>query len=341
MNLRPHDLAAHLKKGLSPLYVLHGNEPLLLAETGDLIRRAARDQGISEREVLVNGPGFKWEHFQLATGNISLFGDAKLVDLRIPNGKPGKEGGDVLQQLAAHPGDGTFVLISLPELDWQTRKSAWFSALEKHGICIQCDAPPLEQLPDWLAGRLAQQQQSASSETLRFIAECVEGNLLAAHQEIQKLGLLYPAGELSLEQVRAALLNVARYGINDIREALLQADHPRIVRLLKGLEGEGEAPPLVLWMIANEVRTLALLRKGMDRGETLGQLFKQERIFDERRKQLMTAALKKLSTAWLEKSLLHAAHIDRLMKGLEPGDFWQECIRLLLTLSELIKPPQH
>lgn len=293
MQLRPEQLAAHLGKPLAPLYVLHGDDPLLTVEAGDALRAAARKQGFEERAVLVVTPAFRWEELFHAAGNLSLFGGRTLVDLRIPTGKPGRDGGEALQRYArALPAD-VLTLITLPEMDWRAKKAAWFAALVEAGVGIECNAPPLAQLPQWLARRLAVQQQSAPAEALEFIALHVEGNLLAAHQEIQKLGLLYPAGALTLQQVSAAVLNVARYDIDDLRNALQARDTGRCARTLEGLKAEDAAPPLVLWVLANEAR------------------------------QRMHRA-----------ALLHAARIDRIIKGLTTGDFWDECLQLALRLTK-------
>ena len=214
MNLRPEQLPAHLDKPLAPLYILHGNEPLLVLEAGDAIRSAARKQGYAEREVLVAGQGFRWSELQSVAGNLSLFGASKLIDLRIPNGKPGRDGGEALQRYARIRDDGIVTLITLPELDWAARKASWFTALLEAGVAIELNAPERERLPDWIAQRLARQQQRAPADALAFIAEHVEGNLLAAHQEILKLGLLHPPGDISLEAMREAVLNVARYDVD-------------------------------------------------------------------------------------------------------------------------------
>lgn len=333
MNLRPEQLASQLDKPLAPLYVLHGNEPLLVLEAGDALRAAARKQGYAEREVLVAGQGFRWADLQSAAGNLSLFGASKLVDLRIPNGKPGREGGEALQRYARHLDDGVVTLITLPELDWATRKLAWFVALGETGVVVELNAPERERLPEWLARRLANQQQKASPDALSFIAEHIEGNLLAAHQEILKLGLLHPPGELSLESVRDAVLNVARYDVDKLRNALLNGDTARCARLLEGLKGEGEGPLLVLWALSNEIRTLARLRAGVDEGQPLQGLLKAERVFEERRKQAIQRALPRLSSGTLRTAILHAARIDRMIKGLTTGDVWDEFLQLCLRLT--------
>ena len=256
MPLRPEQLAAQLAKPLAPLYLLHGDEPLLVIEAADAIRAAARQQGFAEREVLVAGGNFRWDDLFLAAGNLSLFGGAKLVDLRIPSGKPGRDGGEALQRYAQTLGPGIVTLITLPALDWQAQKAAWFKTLSSSGTVVECNAPPLSRLPQWIAERLARQQQRAPHEALEFIATHVEGNLLAAHQEIQKLGLLHPPGDLSLAQVEAAVTNVARYDIADLRDAIKTRDTVRAVRTLEGLRAEDAAPPLGLWALATEARAM-------------------------------------------------------------------------------------
>lgn len=294
MQLRPEQLAGQLERGLAPLYVVHGDE-LLAIEAADAIRAAARKQGYAEREVLMVTSSFRWDDLFLAAGNLSLFGGDKLIDLRIPSGKPGRDGGEALGRYCANLPSGTVTLVSLPELDWQTKKASWFGKLADAGVSIECAAPSLPQLPTWIAGRLKRQNQSAPREALEFIATHVEGNLLAAHQEIQKLGLLYPEGEISLADIQAAVLNVARYDIDALRDALRAKDQARCARTLDGLKAEGAALPLVLWALANEARN-------------------------------RTAPTN-------IRSLLHAARIDRMIKGVARGDVWDELLQLALKLA--------
>jgi DNA polymerase-3 subunit delta len=286
---------------LAPLYLLHGDEPLLVIEAADAIRAAARRQGFEERDVIVAGTGFKWDDLFLAAGNMSLFGGSKLVDLRIPSGKPGREGSEALQRYIATLGPGIVTLITLPELDWQARKAAWVTALSNAGVAIECNAPPPARLPQWIAERLARQQQSAPGPALEFIAAHVEGNLLAAHQEIQKLGLIHPPGQLTLEQVEAAVMNVARYDVSDLRDALKARDTVRAARTLEGLKGEDAAPPLVLWALATEARS----------ANPNGRM----------------------------AALLHAAKIDRMIKGLARGDIWDEFLQLALKITRTGENP--
>ncbi len=337
MLLKGEQLAAHLERDLRPLYVLYGDEPLLVIEAADAIRAKAKKQGYSEREVLTVLPHFDWGQLLAAGGNMSLFGDKKLIDLRIPTGKPGKEGGAALQEWCKHLSADNMLLITLPELDWRDEKAVWFTTLVNAGIAIKLTAPPLAELPGWIAGRLRRQQQSSDLESLKFIAERVEGNLLAAHQEIQKLALLYPAGPLNTAQIRDAVLNVARYDIDGLREALLSGDIAHLTRTLDGLMHEGEAPPLVLWAMSEEIRALAVIRIGMDAGKPTEALLKDAKVWGPRQMPIKKA-LQRLSTATLEAALQHAGKIDLLAKGVGRGNIWEEFLRLGLRLCQVTHP---
>ena len=331
MLLKGDQLAAHLERDLRPLYVLYGDEPLLVIEAADTIRAKARQQGYSEREVMTVLPHFDWGQLLAAGGNLSLFGDKKLIDLRIPTGKVGKDGSAALQQWCQNLSLDNLLLITLPELDWREEKAVWFSALVNAGVAIKLMAPVLADLPIWIAGRLRRQKQSTNQESLKFIAERVEGNLLAAHQEIQKLGLLYPPGELSSTQIREAVLNVARYDIDGLREALLAGDIARLSRTLHGLMHEGEAPPLVLWAMSEEIRALAVIRNGIDAGKPIDALLKDAKVWGPRATPIKKA-LQRLSTVTLEAALQHAGKIDLLAKGIGRGNIWEEFLRLGLPL---------
>ena len=332
MLLKGEQLAAHLERELRPLYVLYGDEPLLVIEAADTIRARARKAGYHEREILTVLPHFDWNQLLAAGGNLSLFGDRKLIDLRIPTGKPGKEGGAALQEWCRKLSSDNLLLVTLPELDWREEKAAWFTTLVNAGVALKLMAPPLAELPGWIAGRLRRQQQSADLDSLKFIAERVEGNLLAAHQEISKLGLLYPPGALSLEQIREAVLNVARYDIDGLREALLAGDVTRLWRTLDGLMHEGEPPPLVLWAMSEEIRTLTLIRGGLDRGRPLEMLLKEAKVWGPRANPVKKA-LQRLSTATLESAMHQAGRIDRLAKGIGQGNIWEKFLRLGLSLG--------
>ena len=332
MLLKGEQLAAHLDRDLKAVYVVYGDEPLLVIEAADAIRAAARRKGFDEREVLTAIAGFNWNELHLATGNMSLFGGRQLIDLRIPTGKPGREGGKAIQDYCARPSPDALLLVTLPGLDWTEEKATWLKALTEAGVAVKLIPPNLAELPAWIAGRLRRQQQKTGNDALRFIAERVEGNLLAAHQEIQKLALLYPAGELSLQQIQEAVLNVARYDLDGLREALLSGDVARLTRTLDGLQQEGEAPPLVLWAMTEEVRALAQVKAGQKQGQPVDALLKEARVWGARQ-SLFKRALPRIKESTANAALEDAARIDRMIKGIGGGDGWTEFLRLGLGLA--------
>jgi DNA polymerase-3 subunit delta len=336
MQLRLEALEGQLAKGLAPLYVITSDEHLLALEAADRIRKAARAQGYTERDVLTVERSFKWGELLAANQALSLFGDKKLIELRIPGGKPGKDGSAALQSYAKDLSPDNLTLITLPKLDWQTAKSSWVTALQQAAVYIEIPNVERAQLPGWIGMRLSSQGQSAERQSLDFIAERVEGNLLAAHQEIQKLGLLYEPGKLSFEQVHDAVLNVARYDVFKLSEAMLTGDPARLARMLEGLKGEGEALPLVLWAVSEEIRTLLKLKTGMSQGRPLGALLKEHRIWGPR-ERMMEPALRRVSHERLASALQEAAQVDRMVKGLRAkqfaGDAWDAMLQLALKVA--------
>ena len=333
MQLKGEQLPAHLERELKSVYVVYGDEPLLVIEAADAIRAAARRAGFDERNVLTAIAGFNWVELHHAAGNMSLFGGRTLIDLRIPTGKPGRDGSAAIQDYCANPSPDSLLLVTLPGLDWADEKAAWLKALTEAGVAVKLIPPNLAELPNWIAARLRRQKQSTEADGLRFIAERVEGNLLAAHQEILKLGLLYPAGEISLSQVQEAVLNVARYDLDGLREALLAGDVARLTRTLDGLQQEGEAPPLVLWAMTEEVRALAQVKAGQAQGQSVDMLLKDARVWGARQ-SLFKRALQRIDSAQANASLAHAARIDRMIKGASGGgDVWNEFLRLGLKLN--------
>ena len=343
MQLAASQLSPHLHKGLRSLYTLHGDEPLLIQEAADAIRAAARAQGFTERTVhSVAGAHFDWSEVLAAGGSLSLFADKQIVEVRVPSGKPGKEGSPALQQLAASAqgNDSTLTLVLLPRLDKMTRTGAWFSALENFGVTVQVEAVERNALPPWIALRLQQQGQRVAAgeegqRTLQFFADRVEGNLLAAHQEIQKLALLFPEGELSLEQVESAVLNVARYDVFKLSEAVLGGQAARVQRMLDGLQAEGEAEVLVHYALAEDIRALKRVKDAIAAGRPLPMALREQRVWGLK-ERLFERALPRLTTTMLD-NLLHSAHlVDGIVKGLKvpdwPTDGWQALHRLALTL---------
>ncbi len=343
MQLAHAQLAAHLQRGLKSLYTLHGDEPLLIQEAADTIRATARAQGYTERSVhTVAGAHFDWGGVLAAGGSLSLFADKQLLEIRIPSGKPGKDGGAALQQLAqaAQGNDSTLTLVLLPRLDKATQATGWFAALEGAGPCIAVAPVERAALPQWIAQRLATQDQRVAAgdegqRSLQFFADRVEGNLLAAHQEIQKLALLHPPGELKLAQIESAVGNVARYDVFKLSEAVLGGHIARVQRMLSGLEAEGEAAVLVHYTLAEDIRALKRVKDAVLDGRPLPLALREQRVWGNK-ERLFERVLPRLSAATLNE-LLNAAHVvDGIVKGLKqadwPGDAWPALNRLAWML---------
>ena len=346
MHIALNQLAAHLAKGLRPLYTLHGDEPLLQQEAADAIRAAARAQGYTERTTfVVAGAHFDWSAVLAAGGSLSLFADKQIVEIRVPSGKPGKDGSAALQHIAqaAAGNDSTLTLVLLPRLDKATKTGAWFAALENNGATVQIDPIERAQLPAWIAQRLAAQGQRVvageeGQRTFTFFADRVEGNLLAAHQEIQKLALLYPPGELGWAQVEAAVLNVARYDVFKLSEAVLAGQVLRVQRMLDGLQAEGEAAVLVHWALAEDIRALKRVKDAMVAGKPLPMALRENRVWGAK-ERLFERILPRASDAQLARLLQSAHLVDGIVKGLKVPDWpqepWQALQRLALQLGKV------
>ncbi len=325
---------------LDPLYVISGDEPLLVTEALDGLRAAATAAGYAERTSLVLDARSEWSAVMAATQNISLFGDRRLIELKIPAGKPGKTGSDVLIKLADMTQKGglsdTVILISLPRLDKATRNSKWAGALLQAGTSVELANVQRAELPRWIQQRLARQQQQLEPASLEWMADKVEGNLLAAFQEVQKLALLYPAGKIAPKDVELAVLNVARYDIFGLRDAMLSGHAAKAITILTGLRAEGEALPLVLWAVGEEVRVMARLAAAQAAGQNLAEAMRPYRIFGPR-EQLIRQTLTRVSVSSWAAAVQHAHDIDRLIKGLKVtgrlDDPWEELARLTLRIA--------
>ena len=325
---------------LAPLYTISGDEPLLVIETMDALRAAARAAGFVDRTTMVMDARSDWSAVMAATQSVSLFGDRSLLELKIPTGKPGKTGADTLVKLAEQAqtrGDpDTVLVLGLPRLDKATRESRWALALAAAGVSVDVGTIDRNRLPAWIGARLARQKQQTDNATLQWMADKVEGNLLAAHQEILKLGLLYPEGALAAEDVERAVLNVARYDVFGLRDAMLAGDVGRTVRMLDGLRAEGEALPLVLWAVGEEIRILARVAETRANGGDTSGAMRRLRIFGAHEKLALQALGRVPARAW-PAAVQHAHEVDRIIKGLSvPGrlaDPWEEMTRLALRVA--------
>lgn len=332
MRIESGKLPAHLEAGLKPLYAIHGDAPLLQIESHDAILARASKSGFAEREILTVEQGFDWNDLLDASRSLSLFSARKLVDLRIPSGKVGVEGGKALQAYCGQLQPDVLTLVTLPKLDRQSLDSKWFEALDRSGVIVSANTVARAELPEWIGKRLGLQNQQADRETLQFLAERVEGNLLAAHQEIQKLGLLYPAGPVSFEEVKRAVLDVARYDIFQLGEAMLARDRVRYAKVLEGLKGEGAAETLVLWQLVEEIRAIIRVSEGLGRGRPQAQVLRDARVWGARQAAVLKAC-RQVSIRMLDGLLVEASGIDLMIKGLRRGDAWDALLQLGLDFA--------
>jgi DNA polymerase-3 subunit delta len=347
MQVRPEQLGDHLARHLGSVYTVHGDEPLRAQEAADAIRAALRAAGTTERKVFVaSGAWFDWSGVLGAAQAMGLFADQQLVEIRIPSGKPGKDGGEALQQLARAATPESRLLVHLPRLDWQQQKSAWFAALDGAGVAVPADTIERPALPAWLAKRLAVQGQrveagAAGEETLAFMADRVEGNLLAAHQEIQKLGLLYPAGELTFVQVEDAVLDVARHDVARLCDAVLAVQVARALRMLDGLQAEGETAVSVHYRLADDIRALKRVQDAMAEGKPLPLALREARVWGAR-ERLFERALPRLRPAVATRLVEAASECDGVLKGLRhpewPDAPWDALRRLVLMTLQSLRP---
>jgi DNA polymerase-3 subunit delta len=332
VQLRAEQLEPALSRSLAGIYTVHGDEPLISLEAADAIRAAARKHGFADREVFEPGRGFDWSEFSHSAASLSLFGGRKIVELRLASGKPGAQGGEAIAAYCERPSPDILLLVSLPRLDRTSQATAWFGALTRAGVVVEVWPIERARLPAWIAERLGRQRQRAGREALEFLAERVEGNLLAAHQEVRKLALLAPEGELALDVVREAVTDVARYDAYAACEAMLAGDAARYVRILDGLKGEGEAPSLVLWTLSEELYALERIQAGAAAGRPVEELLRENRVWGPRQRAMKAAAARVAAEA-VRRALSQAAGIDRAIKGVGPGQPWDELLKLGQTLE--------
>ncbi len=332
MRIKPGQLNAELKKGLKPIYVITGDEPLQLGEMADTIRKAARLAGYDNREVITVDADFEWHQLAFIADAMSIFADKKVIDLRLPSGTPGIDGAKALIAYCERLQEDNLLLITAGKLASASLKTRWFEALDKRGIVIQVWPLDGQDLVNWLQQRLQQRGLSADTDGLRLLASRVEGNLLAAAQEIEKLYVLYGAGRLSLQQILAVVADNSRYDVFKLIDSVLSDKEDRIVKILLGLRGEGVAAPIVLWALTREARSLIKIKWAIAGGQSRDLVYKNNQVWDKR-KQLISHVLNRLSDKELTGILVLGAKADRQIKGQQSGDAWETLREICLRFT--------
>jgi len=332
MQLKPEQLDAHLKKQLAPVYFISGDDPLRVMEAADAVRHAARAQGYDERDVLTVQPGFDWYSLQSESGNLSLFSSRRIIDLRLPGGKPGRDGAQALRDYAAQLPEDTLLLVTAGKLEPAARKSKWVQSLDAAGVVMFVWPLDAHEFHRWVEARMRRQGLLPTAEAVTMLADRVEGNLLACVQEIDKLYLLQGAGAVDAEAINRLVADNARYDVFGLVDAALAGNASRSIRILAGLQAEGLAPQVVLWALAREIRSLAAMSGQLARGDAIPAVLGRYRVWANR-KTLVGAALKRLKPAQCNAMLQQCASIDRISKGRGAGNAWDELLQLTCTLA--------
>ncbi len=332
MQIRFDQLAARLEQGLAPIYVVTGDEPLQHAEATDAIRAAARAQGYTAREVHEAGNDFDWNRLSESADSLSLFADRRLVDLRIPGGKPGRDGGAALAAWAERPPEDTLLLVTLPRIDPQSRKSKWYKALDKAGVTVPVWPVEIGQLPAWIGKRMRARGLQPDNDAVALLAARCEGNLLAAAQEIDKLLLLGGPGPVDAERVAEVVADSARWSVFDLADAMLDGEPARVARILAGLRGEGTQPPVLLWALQREIAMLAAAAARRAEGQAPDAALAAAGVWDKRRSRARRALERFDADGW-QRLLASCARLDRLAKGAARGSFWDEVVELAVNVA--------
>lgn len=330
MRLKAEQLSSHLAKGqLAPVYLISGDEPLLVQEAADTLRLAARSNGYTERELFHVEAGFDWNRVLIEANSLSLFAEKKILEIRISNGKPDNKGVNILQEYLANPNDDTLLLIITPKLEAATNRSKWVKAIEARGVTVQLWPVTTAQLPRWIGQRLKLQGIKANSQAINILAERVEGNLLAAIQEIEKLKLLVHQGELDGDTMSTLIADSARYNVFTLVDKMLLGEAQNACRTLRGLREEGTEATIILWAITRELRTTTKATEALAAGDRLDSILNNLGVW-EKRKPLIKSAIRRLPLTQLHQMLKLAGGIDRAIKGIRPASPWDDLTTLIL-----------
>lgn len=335
MRLKPEQITAALQKGLAPVYFISGDEPLQVGETADAIRAAARNAGYDLREMLVADAGFSWSELTESAGSLSIFSDKKIIDLRLPSGTPGAEGAKALIAYCERVPEDALLLIIAAKMAGSSLKTQWFQALDKAGCVIQVWPLEGQDLLRWLQQRMQRRGLQAEMEGIKILASRIEGNLLAAAQEIEKLYVLYGEGCLGNQQILDVVADSSRFDVFKLMDSVLAARVDRVFKILSGLQAEGVAAPVVLWALTREARVLIRIKQALAQGQNRAQVFKNNQIWDKRQ-QLVSDALNRLGDNDLNSILVLSAKADRQIKGQQQGESWETLLAVCLMFASVV-----
>ena len=329
MQIKYEQLNSHLQQALKPVYLISGDETLLVQESCELLRQKAREQGFLMRESHAVDGRFDWQEVLNSANSLSLFSERKLIELRFRNGKFSKSDSDALLQLLDGENPDTLFLITMPRLESASKNSKCYKAIDNAGACLAIWPVERSQLPGWIRGRLSRYKLEATDEAVALLADNVEGNLLAAQQEIDKLYLLSDSSLIDIEAMSQAVSNSSRYTVFNYADRCLQGDGAAAIKTLQGLQAEGGEATVILWAVSRELRTLLSLHYAVDNGIPLAQAMRDERIFSIRQ-TMVQQAFKRLSKARLGKLLQKARLVDQSIKGQKPDSPWLHLEQLTL-----------
>ncbi|MBT8101183.1 MAG: DNA polymerase III subunit delta [Gammaproteobacteria bacterium] len=332
MKLQANQLSTHLKKNLAPCYLVTGDEHLLVDEALDRIRAAARDQGFTAREVHVADSHFDWASLISAGANLSLFAERRIVEVRLPTGKPGRVGGPALSQFAGTLGPDLMLIVRSPKLDKQASSTKWVKSLDATGVHMPIWPIGVRELPAWIADRMRRAGLQPQREAVTMIADRVEGNLLAANQEIEKLRLLLGEGPVSAEDVSKAVADSSRFDVYKLADAALEGNARRALKILAGLEAEGVSAVFVIWALTRELRALSMIADQLSGGTDLSAAMRAANVWQSR-ESFVRSCIRRHSAADLRRLLKAAGQADAMAKGQAYGNAWQLCADIILRLA--------
>jgi DNA polymerase-3 subunit delta len=332
LKIRANQLSSHLKKSLAPCYLVTGDEHLLVAEALDAIRDAARAAGFGNRELHVALTGFDWAQLTAGASNMSLFAERRIVELRLPTGKPGRAGGQAIVDLVEQAGPELLFIVTAPKLDRSTANSKWAKTLDKKGVSLEIWPISSRELPGWIANRMRQAGLQPDRDAVAMIADRVEGNLLAAGQEVEKLRLLLGEGPVTAADVVQAVADSSRFDVYKLADAAIAGDARRAIRILGGLRAEGVEPVIVMWALTRELRTLATLEDAVRQGTDLGSAMKTARIWRSR-ESLMRSCIGRHQQGDFHRLLKASGRADAAAKGQRFGDPWQMAADIVIGMA--------